>query len=190
VQKDRYKEYLYDANQDPYIELILGVKHKGSVLDLGSGSGRDSLFLARNGFDVTAVDNDGIHLENLTKKADDRKTKINIIKSDLESYRTDTIFDVVISDMVLHFFDSDKISTLINNMQILTKPKGLNIVIAYSDKNPFGKRPYLFKKNELISYYKNWTIIKYEEKPTEWFKLPGEISLRQNHAVYLLAQKS
>ena len=35
----------------------------GKALDLGCGQGRNSLFLAQNGFDVTAVDQNELSLE-------------------------------------------------------------------------------------------------------------------------------
>ncbi len=189
MQIDKQKEYLDNSQQEPLVEEVLKHISSGLALDLGPGSGRDSMFLAAHGFNVTAVDNDKIHLSTLNKKCEAQELTIRLINTDINDYVPDTGFDVIVCNMVLHFFTPKQIQTLITKMQSWTNPRGVNVVVAYSDKNPVGKRPYLFKPNELKDFYKRWDMLTYEEKPTPWFKLPSESKSRRNHAVYLLAQK-
>ena len=56
----------------------------GSVLDLASGDGGSSLFLASKGFDVTAVDIAEEGLKRLTKAAQDQHLTIRTVQSDLD----------------------------------------------------------------------------------------------------------
>jgi tellurite methyltransferase len=39
-----------------FVREFLDYKHSGKILDLGVSEGRNALFLAQNGFDVTGVD--------------------------------------------------------------------------------------------------------------------------------------
>jgi len=185
----KHKEYWDTRKQEVIVEEILKYKSSGSVLDLGTGSGRDAVFLADNGFDVTAVDNDETHLAALKERCRGQKLQIVSVNADLLSYEPDHKFDVIVCDMVLHFFTQQQITNLVAKMQQWTNPSGLNVIAAYSDKNPIGKRPYLFKTDELPKLFDGWKIISYEEKPTPWFQLPGETEPRRNQAVYLIAQK-
>ena len=147
--KDKQKEYWDTTVQDSLVEEVLQYKSHGTALDLGAGTGRDSIFLAEHGFIVTTVDNDKTHHDNLAQKISVKSLPIDQVIADIQNYVPNTDFDVVISDMVLHFLDRSGVESAIKNMQAWTKPNGINIVIAYSDKNPTGKRPYLFRHNQL-----------------------------------------
>jgi tellurite methyltransferase len=162
----------------------------GTVLDLGAGQGRDSIFLAEKGFDVTAVERDHSQVEILETKNANLDHKVNVIESDINTFESGQQYDIIVSDMVLHFMSPEEVVETIKKIQNMTKEGGYNIIVAYSDKNPPGKRPYLFRHNELLEYYKDWEIESYEEKPTSWFSFPKGTAPRRNEAVYLLARKS
>ena len=54
----RYKmeEYAYGKKPNDFLEENVSVLPKGEVLSLAEGEGRNAVFLAQQGFDVTAVD--------------------------------------------------------------------------------------------------------------------------------------
>lgn len=183
------KEYNCTLAHEPLVENIAHYITSGSVLDIGVGSGRDALYLAKRGFIITALDNDQVHLDKLRSVTKELDIDMVLLKEDILTYGPDSQFDVVICDMVLHFFEPIAVLNTVQKVQDMTLPGGLNLVSAYSDKNPPGKRPYLFKPLELKNMYEGWIICSYEEKPTEWFHIAGEEERRRNHAVYLLARK-
>lgn len=174
---------------DSIVKKLTKHIHSGDVLDLGAGNGRDSFYLADQGFKVIAVENDPVKLEQLNTKNTESKSKISIIDANIKNYESRKLFDVIICDMVLHFLQLEEIKELISKMQSWTKTGGYNIVTAYTDKNLPGKRPYLFKHNELADYYNHWQVINYEERPTPWFLKLGESEPRRNHAAYLMVRK-
>lgn len=197
--KDKHKiinppgsnDYWDPQKQDPLVEEVTQYIHSGTVLDIGAGYvGRDTFFLADLGFDVTATEVDDECIANLRILNDDRDKPVKIMKGDIRTYESEIKFDIVISDMVLHFLDASEIVPAVRKMQNHTNPGGFNIITAYTAKNPAGKRPYLFSPYELLEYYDGWKIIQYTEKPTPWFKLPQEPKARRNEAVYILAQKN
>ena len=185
------KEELWNIREpDPIVVEIPKLVFSGDVLDLGAGQGRDSFYLAQQGFTVTAVEIDDINLKVLRETNKLETNKIDIVESDVLQYKPEQQFDVVVCDMILHFLSHENITSMIKKIQSWTKIGGYNAVMAYSDKNKLGKRPYLFKHNELLEYYRDWTVVSYEEKPTPWFIKPGETSPRRNHAAYLLTKKT
>lgn len=171
------------------VQLARMLPSGGTVIDLGAGQGRNALYLASKGFDVTAVEREDSEVEILSTKNKKAKRKINIVQADIHDFVPDKQYDAVISNTVLHFFTSEEVAASIRKMKQATKQKGYNLVTAYSDKNPLGKRPYLFKHNELLGFYKDWEIVVYEEKPTPWFIHPIGTKPRRNHAAYIIAKK-
>lgn len=157
---------LLDINSiRPFIKLVLKYKKAGSVLDLGSGVGRHSLFLAKKGFKVTAVDNKSELMAALKALARLQKLPINIIKDDVTTYLPKKKFDVLISTMVLHFIPPKTQAKMIATMQNHTTKNGLNVLSSYTDKNKKGLRPHPLKPGNLKSLYEKagWTILHYTE---------------------------
>lgn len=178
-----------DKKPDPLVIRAAELLGSGSVLDLGTGSGRDSLYLVGKGFDVSAVDNDPERMAILQDKNKGLGDKLTLVQSNVTTYGSSQTFDFVVADMILHFLSSEGVASTIKKMQAWTNPGGYNFIAAYSDRNPSGKRPYLFKHNELLDFYKDWEIVSYEEGYTPWFLKPGETEPRRNPANYLLARK-
>ena len=174
----------------PSVQHVLKYKKSGAALDLGSGKGRHSIFLAKSGFNVTAVDHDQAKLIDLKKRAKTEKVHIATKCADIRKFRTSRKYDVVIATMLLHFFRKSQITKVVAQIKSYTKPDGLNVISVLTDENPEGFRLHLFKENELKKYYWNWSILEYEERKSKPFysKSAGKI-IRQHRAV-LIAQRN
>jgi 2-polyprenyl-3-methyl-5-hydroxy-6-metoxy-1,4-benzoquinol methylase len=59
----------FGINPAEIVERILKYKSSGSVLDIGAGQGRNSLFLAKSGFSVEAIDSSEEGLKKTRSKA-------------------------------------------------------------------------------------------------------------------------
>lgn len=70
------------------------------VLDLGCGEGKDAVFLARNGYDVTGLEISAAGLDKARRLADGVGVEVELIKADLREFRLDTGYDVLFSDGV------------------------------------------------------------------------------------------
>lgn len=179
----------FNEPSDIVVQMARMLPPGASVIDLGAGQGRNALYLASKGFDVTAVEREDSEVKIMNKKNSKAKRKIKIVQADIHEFAPDKQYDAVISNTVLHFFSPEEVVESIQKMKQATKQKGYNLITAYSDKNPPGKRSYLFKHNELLEFYRDWEIIVYEEKPTPWFVFPKGTKQRRNEAVYLITRK-
>ena len=92
-----------DLEQNFLCVELLKYFQKGKVLDLGCGEGRDSVFLALNGFNVKSIDSSDnpIHKTNQLAKIHDVNLKLK--KSDIRKIKLDEKYDVIICNFVLHF---------------------------------------------------------------------------------------
>ena len=93
-----------ETQHEPLLETIVSLSPPGPALDLGAGLGRDSLFLSRYGFEVTAVDSDETSLKKLRQLSKQETTPLSFVNEDIRKYEPTNLFNVVICDMVLHFF--------------------------------------------------------------------------------------
>lgn len=163
------------------------------ALDLGCGSGRNSLYLNLRGFDVTAYDknvlgigsiNDIIQSENLTG--------ISAEVFDINNQRLTESYDFILSTVVLMFLDSDKIPDIIGNIQEKTHLGGYNLIVSamstsdYPCTMPFS---FTFKEDELKNYYAGWEIIKYNEDVGQLHKTDANGQRIKLRFATLLAKK-
>jgi len=145
------------------------------ILDLGCGEGKDSFYLAKNKFDVTAIDISKtgiIKLKDFSKK---EKLKIKAKVSDIKSYLNKCkTFDAIYAINILQFIDEKNIFKIIKKIKSKTKKKGINVISGFIAKNKkekelaSSKNGYAFDKKELKDIYKDWKIIFYEEKLSNW----------------------
>ena len=139
----------------------------GKALDLGCGNGRNSLYLAANGFDVTEWDKNPASIGNLERirQAEGLENLRTAIK-DLNALSFDGEYDFILSTVVMMFLEAKTIPGLIANMQRCTRPGGYNLIVAAMDTDDFPCTvgfPFAFKPEELRNYYSGWTLLKYNE---------------------------
>lgn len=97
---ERYAEgeYAYGKQPNDFLVENFKVIPKGKVLSLAEGEGRNAVFLAQQGYDVTAVDGSSVGLEKAQKLAQEKGVKITTIQADLDSYEIETnMWDGIIS---------------------------------------------------------------------------------------------
>lgn len=150
-------------------EVLNALKYiqPGKALDLGCGNGRNSLWLASQGFEVTAWDKNPNSLNNLKAIRDaEGLENLHIDAADLNTLQFDGEYDFILSTVVLMFLEAQTIPKLINNMQRCTKAGGYNLIVAAMDTADFPCTvgfPFAFKEGELREYYAGWELLKYNE---------------------------
>jgi 2-polyprenyl-3-methyl-5-hydroxy-6-metoxy-1,4-benzoquinol methylase len=70
---ERYsaEKYAYGTNPNNFLEANVSSIPKGKVLSLAEGEGRNAVFLAKQGYPVTAVDSSLVSLNKVRKLAEE-----------------------------------------------------------------------------------------------------------------------
>ena len=89
--------------------------------------------------------------------------EVTTIVGDMRDFKFEKKYDVIISTATLHFVEKKDVEKLINEIKNYTKESGLNVITVFTEDNPNKNFPYLFKKDELKSYYRDWDILGYKE---------------------------
>ncbi|WP_312117656.1 tellurite resistance methyltransferase TehB [Kosakonia cowanii] len=165
----------------------------GKVLDLGCGNGRNSLYLANKGFDVTAWDKNPNSLSNLQRIRDaEGLNNLHIDSVDLNNLTFDGEYDFILSTVVMMFLEAKTIPELIANMQRCTKPGGHNLIVAAMDTADYPCNvgfPFAFKEGELRNYYAGWELLKYNEEVGELHRTDEQGNRIKLRFATLLARK-
>jgi len=85
---ERYsaEEYAYGTKPNEFLEENVNHIPKGKVLSLAEGEGRNAIFLARQGYAVTAVDASLVGLNKAGKLAEENGVVVEFIHADLADY--------------------------------------------------------------------------------------------------------
>ncbi len=168
---------------------------KSKVLDLGCGEGRNSLYLASIGCDVTAIDRSeaGIRkLETIAKKCGvTLKTQI----ADISNYTLEEKYDCVMAHHSLNYLDKSAWKKLLSQVKHHTTAGGINIftLYLYNDEYPCTNEVQAahyknsFLPNEIRNFYDDWREIRFDQY-VKWDSHPG-IPMHYHPIEKLVAQK-
>ena len=127
-----------DAVEKNLMEELAQPKREERALDLGSGTGTYSLWLARNGLNVTALDQSVEMLKVAKGKAEKQGVSIDFRNGDAHKIPfEDNTFDLVVSVTAVEFMDEPQ-SVLQEAMRVL-KPGGRLVVGLLTKESSWGE---------------------------------------------------
>ena len=112
-------------------------KVKKSLIDIGCGNGRDSIFFSKNNFRVTGID---ISKKAIKKNLFFKNKNLSFIKFDIEKNETSKKFDIIYCRFFLHTIDENGENKLLH---LIKKIKKKNSVICFEFRN---LKDQIFKK--------------------------------------------
>jgi len=138
------------------------------ALDLGAGNGRNTIYLLKQGFYVTAVDISGEALKLLKKEAVliEKEDFLTTFKGSVMDFLFEIDYDLILGIGLLHFLSKQQIDLLIQRSINHTNILGLNVWIARMQQNHRNSLSFVFPKHILKEYYthlEDWKILHYEE---------------------------
>jgi tellurite methyltransferase len=161
--EERYRLEDFDPEPTTLVVETARVVAPGKALDLACGAGRNALWLAEQGWSVTAVDGAPAAIEIVRKRASERGLTVDARVADLENreYRMErSAWDLI---TICCYLQRD----LFEPAKLGTKPGGLLLAIVHvtePGEEPTYKK---LKPGELESYFQGWEIIhRYEGRPT------------------------
>lgn len=103
----------------------------GKVLELGAGHGQDSLFFAKEGYDVVTTD-----IETSSLQLDHEKIEVRQVDLNEGLPFADASFEVVYAHMSLHYFDHQTTCKIIEEIKRVLKPGGVLAFLTNSIDDP------------------------------------------------------
>jgi len=153
-----FRQYgkVFTKPQEDIPKIVKLFKEKGvkRILDLGCGSGRHTVYLAKRSFDVYGFDiaNEGIKITKNWLKKENLKAHLKICDIYKKLPYKDNFFDAIMSVQTLHHGRIGEIRKLIKEMERILKPKGLIFVTVRRALEVKG-----WKKNKIVIHrWKGW----------------------------------
>ena len=101
-------DFFYGTNPNEFLASNLElVKSQKKMSCLGEGEGRNAIFFAKNGFDVTAIDASDLGLKKLENRAIEEKLSIKTVCMDLNLWEANEKYDVIVASY-LHMYKNER----------------------------------------------------------------------------------
>ncbi|SHO81586.1 tellurite resistance protein-related protein [hydrothermal vent metagenome] len=136
------------------VKYYYTLANRGLALDIACGTGRHSIFLANQEFEVDALDISSVALENIQNIANIYPREV-----DFDNFKlTSNCYDLVVCT---YFLDRNIIKDIYNSLA----PNGVLIYETFvtHTKNEFKNSKFLLEKGELKELFSDLDIIFYEE---------------------------
>lgn len=147
---------------DAWLRRALPLLPPGRALDVACGRGRNALFMAERGYDVTAVDDSVEALAQVLEVARSRHLNIALRQMDLE--RTCRLPGSGY-DVVMQFFYLQR--SLLPALRQAVRPGGVAILRTFSLAGPFpggpGNPAFALAPGELLQMFAGWQVLLHEE---------------------------
>jgi len=154
----RLREHAASDLESPPTPLLIEtakILAPGRALDLACGAGRNALWLAEHGWDVTAVDGSSEAIEILRSRAVERGLKIDAIVADLEKGE----FEIEPSrwDLIAICYYLQR--NLFEPAKRGVKPGGILISVVHVSEPGQEPTPHSLRPGELEMFFKGWEIL-------------------------------
>jgi len=166
------KNFAYGTAPNLFFAKEIKKLQPGKLLLPGEGEGRNAVFAALNGWDVTAVDFSESAKEKATKLAEENNVKIEYIIDDLGGYNPREEYFDVISLIFVHLPEEIR-ENLHTRIVKALKPGGVFIGEFFAkeqiNKNSGGPKnlEMLYGMDEIYSDFHELELLKFDKETTE-----------------------
>mgnify|MGYP000256506174 CR=1 FL=1 len=166
--------YVYGIAPSAFLQRSADLLIPGqAALAIADGEGRNSVYMAQQGLQVTAMDNSTVGLEKARRLADAKDVDVDFRLADLRVWDwTSAKYDVVAA-IFIQFADPAFRSEIFDGIERTLRPGGLLLLHGYAP-NQIGlgtggpsNAENLYSKDFLAERFGDWDIIRLEEYETE-----------------------
>lgn len=189
--RDAGEQYLFGTEPSHFLANRAEIFKKGEfALSLADGEGRNSVWLADKGLNVTAVEISSVAINKAKALASERHVEINFILSDMLFHQWDEANLINKSDWVIgifiQFVGREGMAQQFEVMKRLTRPGGKILLHGYTPKQLEYKTggpsdiQNLYTKEILLDAFSDWEIeelVAYEDNISEGTGHHGQSAL-------------
>lgn len=172
----KQKSYFGEAPSDGLVAMLKKYNvNVGKALDIGAGEGRNSIYLAQLGFDVTSIEPTKDGANKIIDKSNKLNLKINVLNCDYLTDDSKEKYDFIIAGTSLDHMEKIYLDKAIEKLKASLNLGGLIYIVVFTQEDPGYLKcldiasechdfiKHYFKKNELKNYFKEFDILYYNE---------------------------
>jgi ubiquinone/menaquinone biosynthesis C-methylase UbiE len=148
-----YDQRYHDVVEDITFWIEQARKHGDPVLELACGTGRVSIPLAREGFEVTGIDLSDAMLAEARRKSHENGVQVDWVEGDVRAFAMGKQFPLVIfpAQAVAHLLDVQDLERCLSCVRRHLTPTGKFIVVAFNpDLDILRRDPN--ERHDLVEY--------------------------------------
>jgi 2-polyprenyl-3-methyl-5-hydroxy-6-metoxy-1,4-benzoquinol methylase len=172
-------DLVFNTTPNAFLMEVVKVLKPGRALDIGIGQGRNSVYLAKLGWDVTGFDISECGMELARKSAAAAGVKINTFKASIDDFD----YGAGRWDLIVATYEG---ASWLRAAADGLKPGGILVVEGYS-QHPLAPPGAAFGPNELLRLCldRSLHVIRYEDVEAEpdWLKLNGVVRICARRSV-------
>lgn len=127
-------ELVWSAEPNRFLADEVSGMPPGRALDLACGEGRNAIWVASLGWDVTAVDFSGVAIEKAMRLADGRHVHVNFVEDDVTRYVPASAYFDLVAIAYLHLTEPAR-SDVWRRAWSAVAPGGTFLVIGHDSTN-------------------------------------------------------
>lgn len=154
---------------DKFLTENLALLKKGKLADVACGDGRNAVYLAENGFDVSCFDFSEVAFQKLNTFTFEKKIKIETTLCDLETYNFEGFENCFDSVLVSHFLLQGK---FFENLKKILKVGGTLVYSTFNLKQHEAtgfRKEFCLQENEILEAFNDFELVKFEQTENEVF---------------------
>ena len=139
------------------------------VLDIGCGEGKDAVYMAMQGYKVTAFDLTENGIAKTKRLADEKGVKIDAYVDDINSFTAGDTYDIVYSTGTVQYLFEENKKIFFEKINKITNVNGIVFFNVFVEK-PFLELPpdwdieeKMWKSGELFTFFPDWKIHRIDE---------------------------
>jgi tellurite methyltransferase len=145
------------------VQLAEKLPRGSMTLDMGSGEGRNALYLARHGIKVEAWDKDAREIGTLKALAAKENLEIHAEVCDMRDFRIGyNNRDAIINSFSLHYLRPEDAIERLHHIRTSLKRGGYHAILQFTENGDLaraGHQRFFPKVDETLKAYAKWEII-------------------------------
>ena len=164
--------------QPAIVKLAEAGQIRGSVLDVGCGTGENVLYLAARGHEAWGIDFVPVAIERAKAKAAERGINAHfIVGNALELGKLGRQFDTVIDCGLFHTFTDEERPIFVRSLAEVLRAGGSLYLLCFSDEQPGTEGPRRISQQEIRdTFHQGWNVKQIE--PTQFESIPRPDGLK------------
>jgi len=172
----KQKSYFGESPSDGLVDMLKKYDvNIGNALDIGAGEGRNSIYLAQIGFNVTSIEPTKDGANKIIDKSNKLNLNINVLNCDYLKDNSTEKYDFIIAGTSLDHMEKTYLDKAIEKIKESLNLGGLVYIVVFTKEDPgYLKKldsasecsnfiKHYFSKNELKEYFLGFDILYYNE---------------------------